>query len=401
MTLNSLIAALSVALDFTSKSITQHHKRVLYISLRLGMAMKLPQQELQQLYWAASLHDVGAITLDARGLLRNFEVDSVEEHCRLGAVFLEESGLFSSIAEVVLCHHDPWDGSAPSSQAGACIPLLSRIIHLADRLDVRVRRDHFILHQRDELIAEMKRLSGRFFCPDVFEAFREVSEAESFWLDLVSDPLDRTLERLVRDWNSAPLSTRDLLAVAGVFSKVVDSKSRFTVRHSSFVSSVAVRLASAFDMSEDDQRSMAVAGLLHDLGKVSIPESILEKPGRLTTEEKQVVRQHSYYTHSILDRIDGLQRIKSWAAFHHERLDGEGYPFRIGADDLSQGSRIMAVSDIFAALVEDRPYRPGMRKSAVEAVLRAEVADGAISGEVTDLLLGRYDDFEALVKDKS
>ncbi|MGC8574942.1 MAG: HD-GYP domain-containing protein [Caldisericum sp.] len=105
---------------------------------------------------------------------------------------------------------------------------------------------------------------------------------------------------------------------------------------------------------------MEIAGYLHDLGKLAVPKEILEKPDKLSTEEFNVVKSHTYYTYRILSCIPNFETINRWASFHHERLDGSGYPFRLSAFDLPLGSRIMAVADVFTALTEDRPYRAGM-----------------------------------------
>jgi len=105
---------------------------------------------------------------------------------------------------------------------------------------------------------------------------------------------------------------------------------------------------------------MEVAGNLHDLGKMVIPNSILNKPDKLNKEETAIMRQHTYFTYTVLNSIGGISQIAEWAAFHHERLDGSGYPFHLGADKLGIGSRIMAVADVFTAISEDRPYRKGM-----------------------------------------
>ena len=105
-----------------------------------------------------------------------------------------------------------------------------------------------------------------------------------------------------------------------------------------------------------------MAGNFHDLGKLVIPNSILEKPGKLNDEEFALMKQHTYFTYSILTTIGGIQEIAEWAAFHHERLDGNGYPFHLNASKLSTGARIMAVADIVTTLAEDRPLPAGDEK---------------------------------------
>jgi HD-GYP domain-containing protein (c-di-GMP phosphodiesterase class II) len=112
--------------------------------------------------------------------------------------------------------------------------------------------------------------------------------------------------------------------------------------------------------SEIECRMMSVAGYLHDIGKLAVPSEILEKPARLSNEEFNIMKSHVYHSYRILEAVSGLDIINTWASFHHERMDGKGYPFHIKGGELSLGSRIMAVADVFTAITEDRPYRKGM-----------------------------------------
>jgi HD-GYP domain-containing protein (c-di-GMP phosphodiesterase class II) len=135
-----------------------------------------------------------------------------------------------------------------------------------------------------------------------------------------------------------------------------------------------------------------IAGHLHDLGKMVIPTSILEKPDCLTTEEYAVIKQHTYWTYEVLKSINGMDAIAEWAAWHHERLDGSGYPFHIDGDRISSGARIMAVADTFTAMTEDRPYRPGMDKSSAIGVLKRQSKRHALDAVVVRQVIQNYED---------
>ena len=105
---------------------------------------------------------------------------------------------------------------------------------------------------------------------------------------------------------------------------------------------------------------MYFAGALNDIGKIIVGNDILEKPARLTEEEFAHMKDHAACTYMLLSGIEGMEEIRDWAAFHHEKLDGSGYPFGKTAEELSEPERIMACADIYQALVEDRPYKKGM-----------------------------------------
>ena len=140
---------------------------------------------------------------------------------------------------------------------------------------------------------------------------------------------------------------------------------------------------------------MEIAGNLHDVGKLVVPRSILEKNGKLDDEEFSIIREHPYYTRLIFMDIEGFEDIADWAGFHHEKLNGHGYPFHFGREELDLGSRIMAVADIFSAITEDRPYRKSMEKEQVIAILREDAQRELLSQRLVELLIGHYDPINA------
>jgi len=149
---------------------------------------------------------------------------------------------------------------------------------------------------------------------------------------------------------------------ANMFSHIVDFRSPFTATHSSGVTAVTEYLSKMMGFSDNEVFMMKIAGYLHDLGKLAVPVEILDKSAGLDTSEFRIVKSHSYHTYRILENITNLETINSWAAFHHETLDGNGYPFHLKEGELSLGARIMAIADILTAITEDRPYRKGMGK---------------------------------------
>ena len=145
---------------------------------------------------------------------------------------------------------------------------------------------------------------------------------------------------------------------------------------------------------------MEAAGYLHDLGKLAIPNSILEKNGKLTMEEFSLMKSHTYYTYSVLNTIGGLQQIAEWGAYHHERLDGSGYPFHCKATELSIGARIMMVADIFTATAEDRPYRKGMTREEVTKILKDFASRNLLEKRIVDLVVDNYQEIFFFMKQK-
>jgi HD-GYP domain-containing protein (c-di-GMP phosphodiesterase class II) len=383
--LNKLLLTLSLAMDFSRHGLMRHHQRVAFISLRIGEELGLTPDQKQRLFRAALVHDAGVSTWQEKSSLETFDVADTWEHCRSGAQLFSKLDGIIDISNIILHHHDRWDGNGVSGLAGEAIPLESRIIHLADRVDVLVSGDSCVLEQREDVVARIKSQSGLIFDPLLVDVLEQIAVKESFWFDLLSQFIQNQLEEEVAT-DFISLEMPDLISLGDVFASIIDGKSAFTHRHSKLVSRVGGMLAGRLGFSRGSCDMMVLAGLLHDLGKLSIPESILEKPGPLDRTEYNIIKQHTYYTYKILSMIRGFETMKEWAAFHHEKLDGSGYPFHLKHGQLSSGARIMAVADTYSALVEDRPYRKGMTEAKILEILWKEVKYKHFDGEVVDML---------------
>jgi putative nucleotidyltransferase with HDIG domain len=148
--------------------------------------------------------------------------------------------------------------------------------------------------------------------------------------------------------------------IATAFADVIDAKSPFTGSHSRNVAVVAERLAVALGLPATSARDVRRGGLLHDIGKLGIPNRILDKPGRLTADEYLQIREHPELSLRILRPVAIFGRVAEIAAAHHERLDGTGYFRGLDAERLAIEERVVAVADVYEALTADRPYRAAM-----------------------------------------
>ena len=377
----------------------QHGPKVCYIASRIAEHMDFDEKTRSDLYYAALLHDSG---LPSNAQLKDvLRLDAVGEfsHCRRGFEFLGKCPLTRRFSDIVLHHHDKWASPNESDISGEDIPLCSRIIYLADRVDILIHPRDYILHQRDDVVRAINERSGTFFDPQVVKAFNETARLESFWLDLTA----RQTEDLLRNYRpreSVTLNYHELEDIACLFAEIVDSKSEFTLKHSRRVSRVATQLAKRLKFSPSECEQMKIAGLLHDLGKLSIPDEILDKPDALTKDEWEIVKRHTYFTYRILDKIRGFETINQWASLHHERLDGAGYPFHIRGEELTLGSRIMAVSDTFTATAEDRPYRKGFPAGSIPKVLNHCVSDNQLDGDIVKIVTDNIAEFYGLLEEK-
>jgi putative nucleotidyltransferase with HDIG domain len=178
-----------------------------------------------------------------------------------------------------------------------------------------------------------------------------------------------------------------LRVLASIFSRIVDAKSEFTATHSLGVARLARLLAEKMGVSRDHCDKLEVAGLLHDLGKLRVPDELLNKPGTLDVHERQIMNSHSFETFQILRKIDGFGEIALWAAYHHEEPEGTGYPFHVTEKDLSLEARILRVADIFQAMVQTRPYRQGMTGEEIKVFMLELAGKGKLDAQVVDVAI--------------
>ena len=244
------------------------------------------------------------------------------------------------------------------------------------------------MSQLPEILGYINYNKGTVFAPPIVEALNQLSRKEYIWLDLISRDSIRKLPEGI--FNILVLDIDDVIDLSYVFSHIIDFRSKFTARHSAGVAKTSQRLAEMIGFSPLECKMMLIAGYLHDLGKLAISNDVLEKPAKLNEDEFNEIRSHTYYTYQLLDTIPQFETIKTWAAFHHERLNGSGYPFHIKGDSLTLGSRIMAVADIFTAITESRPYRKGMDDQHAIHALKDMVASEAIDGNIVKVLIDHF-----------
>lgn len=363
-----LVSALSDAVDLISPILNNHHKQVAYISYKIAKEINLPIENLNNLIIASLLHDIGALTLKDRIDVMEFEEKSPYFHTISGYILLKDLEIFKRSGEIIKHHHLAWENGKGKEFKGDTVHLESHILYLADRISVSINKKIEPLTQAKNIIRRIKNQSNKKFHPQFVETFEVLSKKEEFWLDLVSPSINDRLKIIWRDCNRQ-LNLKELLEVTRIFARIIDFRSRFTSVHSSGVAAVAEVIAKKLQWSEEGCMKMRIAGYLHDLGKLMIPNEILEKPSKLTEEEFNIMKGHTYHSYYLLDNIEGLEEINEYASLHHERIDGSGYPFHIEGNDLKEGSRIMAIADVFTAITEDRPYRKGMEEDKAMKVL--------------------------------
>ncbi|MDH3392402.1 MAG: HD domain-containing protein [Desulfobulbaceae bacterium] len=389
-----LVECLSTAMDLVSPALANHQRRVGFIALRLAEQLGMESSLRKEALIAGLLHDSGALSMQDRVMTLNFELGSTDsfsphQHAFDGYRLIRKFRPFIDVAQIVRFHHLPWENGKGATYCDEEVPLGAHLIHLADRIDVLISDKTNILLQRQHIIDRIESRKDQLFHPQLLEAFVELAGKEAFWLDVANVSMGT---RVVAESGFAheKLDCDDLLDMTELFGHIIDFRCRFTATHSSGVSACAASLARLARFSESECMMMKIAGNLHDLGKLAVPVEILEKPAPLTDAEFSIVKAHTYYTFMVLRNFREMDNIREWAAYHHERLDGKGYPFHLRGDELSMGARVMAVADVFTAITEDRPYRSGMTPEDARRVLVDMAENKALDGDVVQLMLDNF-----------
>ena len=306
-------------------------------------------------------------------------------HGDRGASIIAKIGLGPGTAGAVRALDEHWDGTGyPGRLRGEQIPLLARIAAVAQHLDV------FASDQGPErAMVVLRERSGKWFDPEIVRIAGSLHRTRLLWKDSLSMLPEKEVRGAVLDLEpreNRQLGPERIDRVCEAFSDVTDAKSPFTVDHSMGVADAALVISKTLGLSPERTVFVRRAALLHDLGKLRIPNSILHKQGKLTLEEFVIVKEHPALTRKILGRIPAFREMALVAGSHHEKLDGTGYPNQLGANQLSLEARVIAVADVYAALSEKRPYRESLDLSQVIAIMEKEMPH-KLDPEVFEALL--------------
>ena len=383
LSLKELAIPMIKAIDSFNYLLKSHHRRVAVISYHIGRQMNLADEELFELVVAAALHDIGALSVQERDMLIQEDVTNPQPHCTMGFRMLSTFDAFVDIAQIIKHHHINYQHS--QSMPVDEVLFQSHIIHLADRVDILISPDEFILNQKARVTAKIQEKVGTIFHPDVFSAFELAAKSDIFWIDINN----LTIEQLFRKFNFSidfELTIDNIIDFALTLSRIIDFRSRFTASHSYTVAHLANLLGNYFGFDDEQCKKLMVAGYLHDIGKIGIDPGIIEKKGPLTDDEFNLMKLHAYYTGQILNELNSSEwfsEIVTWSERHHEKVNGSGYPFSLDGASLDQGVKILAFSDIISALMEERPYRESLSVDTAFDIIENKIA-ASLSREMFD-----------------
>jgi HD-GYP domain-containing protein (c-di-GMP phosphodiesterase class II) len=435
---SEIISALSYALDLTEGRPMGHSVRSCLIGMRIAAKIGMSAAEKGHLFYALLLKDAGcssnssklfhilsadeirakrdvkltdwtkvgweslqyALTHVATGapFLKRMRTlvevaakqqtescELVKIRCERGASIARKIGFAEPVAQAIHSLDEHWNGGGyPDGLRGEEISKFSRIMNISQTLEV------FLVNRGAEAAIEVvSRRSGRWFDPDLVKAARSLVKDGSLWTDLDREQVIDKVLYLEPEHTRLPATEESIENICQAFADIIDAKSPFTYRHSNGVADAAVGIAQNMGLSAEDVTFMRRVALLHDVGKLGVSNSILEKPAKLDEKEWTEVRKHPFYSYQILHKIPGFEDLSDVAGAHHEKLDGSGYYRGWDAERLSLEMRIITVADIFDALAAKRPYRDAMPLEKVFAIMREE-APRAIDASCLDALMQHH-----------
>jgi len=388
--LRHVIHALSDALDLVGIDDVGHGKRVGIMAAECVRSQGASDAEIGFMYDLGILHDIGVSSTQVhRNLVREFDWAGSQLHCDAGARLLRRFSPLAILAEPVRYHHTRWE-CLREQRIDPDIARQANLILLVDRADVMLApyyAGNAVFDHLEEIRRGVVSHVGTFFAPDVVEMFLAASESEAFWLQLQPHAWQGYANDLRREDREFPADVFQLRQLATLFARIVDAKSAFTAEHSVGVARLSRYLAEMMGVGEDHCEKLEIAGLLHDLGKLRVPDEILDKPGRLDEHEKRIMGMHSFETYQILRNIRGFEEVTPWAAYHHEAPGGRGYPFHLRGEALPLEARILRVADIFQAMTQNRPYRHGLGDADLAHFMESLAHRGDVDREVTHVAM--------------
>ncbi len=428
------LAALSLVGDLGMGFALEHAVRVTYLAGRLAAKLGLGADERSNVFYVGLLHGIGC-TADAHDLARVYRAneialktagavlddddpiaglrftithagssgpaivrpvafvralalgeaafrDGLRAHCEVGDLLASAVGVPAVARDGLLALFDRWDGKGIRRLGGTDLPLAARVFHVA-----KTATAHFDRAGAEAAVAAVRAQAGRALEPALADAFLDVAAQEPVLAALTEPDLwDRTLALEPAD-RRLEFDAASHAAMFEAIADMADLKSPAFHGHSRRVSALAVAAGRQLGLPVPDLEVLGRAALAHDLGRVSIPNTILDKPRALASAEWEVVRLHAYHSERTLLRSTALAPYAATAGLHHERLDGSGYHRGVRAPSIPPSARVLAAADSYQALTSARSYRPALEPQRAASALREDAAAGRLDGGAVEAVI--------------
>ncbi len=379
MVLNECIEALGLILEYNLKDhpAHQHAIRVGEGCALVGEKVGLKPKTIQRLYYAGLIHDVGKISIDLnilskKGPLNAEEFEAVKLHSVYGSRIVASLHELSDMALWVRWHHEKWDGTGyPDGLYKDELPVEIQILGAIDCFDsLQTPRMDRPAHTPDDAFNILNQYRGTHYNPDIIDLVFEMHREKTLIPGRSSEEFLQLKDKYINfplngsnDYFGEYYGIMGLYPILRLFARVIDAKHHYTRGHSIRVSLLSGYVAKEMGLSRDDVIKTEIAGLLHDAGKVSIPNDILNKVDKPTKKEWEIIKYHPVHSSEILKKVTPFSDISEIVYNHHRWADGRGYPEKNSPDTANIISQIIAVVDAYDAITTERPYSPAQLPS--------------------------------------
>lgn len=385
LNITNVLKTVNSAYERFDKDACLHSLQVAYLTLKICKNLDIDEDTKNSLVIAAYFHDFSAEKTNMCDSLDKYEKgNAVKEHCILGYLLFKFLLPKSDICKFILYHHNTYDVDYIINNIEN--PLESNIIKLADDISI-----YNIFNEQASVNDVIDFLNERSYMynPNYLNRFLDTN-AKMAIENVLNESYKENFWKEVDLLNYKVITIEDIIVCLAF---IIDCKCDITNFHSLSVSNTSCMLGKYFNLSENEYYNLKIGILLHDIGKIAIPNEILKKEGPLTKAEFEIMKQHAVYTYEILSNLKH-KHILNIASNHHEKLNGKGYPR--GLSDLTLSEKIVAVADIFVALIQKRSYKDGFSKDKVIEILSNCANKGEIDGEVVKKVIENYDYLEKM-----
>ena len=339
---------------------------------------RLKIQSRKELVILAFFHDIGACTPEQDCRPSELDTGDVWKHSILSYLFLQQYFPKNDLVKVTLYHHLRCDQKIDENPE---ILWYAQLLHLADCISIWRDVQH---HSKQEISDKIKAGSGSDFSPEAISLLCKSNLMYHTWQCL---SMPRILKRIIADIG---ITSQEAERYLYLMANVIDFRSHNTAMHTRSVMEISLEMARLAGFSQKIQRKIYLGALLHDLGKIGIPIEILEKPGKLTPDEMQIMRLHVPLGESIIKGCvsDEVMQI---ALRHHEKPNGQGYPKGLSGSELTPPQRLLAVADVVSALCMVRSYKEAFPKSRCLSILREMADSNQLDKEMVKLVEDHFD----------
>jgi len=396
--MDQLIQAIAVALETVERKLlgasSNHGKRIAVLCALMCKELDMSIDEIKAVTTCALFHD-NALT---EYILSEREKGDIKDinlklHCIYGQRNIETLLFTSDVKGLIHDHHEQADGGGPFGKKEGEFPLGAELIAIADMVDVKNHLQNVPVEDLPSIRDEVAGQCGKLYTKRATDALLAILDADTL-VSLRDENIEITAAELIPAWE-VDIEDEALIRIATLAAKIIDYASVFTRKHSVQIANKIWFLGEYYGFDTTIRAKAYLAAALHDLGKLDTPTEILEKPGKLTDSEFSTIKNHAKGTYELLKGITGFEDVCGWASNHHEKLDGSGYGTGKDENDLDFISRLLACTDIYQAISEERPYHPARSHEETMPILWDMANKGLIDINIVkdfDTVMSGYSD---------